>query len=60
MLHELLGRLDEVPDGPVYVHCQSGYRASIAVSLLDRAGHDAVLIDDSFDDAADSGISLVD
>ncbi len=59
-LHELLGRLDEVPDGLVHVHCQSGYRASIAVSLLDRAGHDAVLIDDSFDNAADSGISLAD
>lgn len=57
-LHELLGRLDDVPDGVVYVHCQSGYRASIAVSLLDRAGHDAVLIDDDFDNAADAGIAM--
>ena len=59
-LHELLGRLDEVPSGVVHVHCQSGYRASIAVSLLDRAGHDVVLIDDDFEHAADSGIALVD
>ncbi len=59
-LHELLGRLDEVPAGPVHVHCQSGYRASIAASLLDRAGHDAVLIDDSFDNANDSGLPLAD
>ncbi len=59
-LHELLGRLDEVPAGLVYVHCQSGYRASIAVSLLDRAGHDAVLIDDSFDNARNGGFTLVD
>ncbi|WP_420452347.1 rhodanese-like domain-containing protein [Ilumatobacter sp.] len=58
-LHELLGRLDEVPDGTVHVHCRSGYRASIAASLLDRAGHDVVLVDDSFDDAAESGIALV-
>lgn len=57
-LHELLGRLDEVPDGVVHVHCKSGYRASIASSLLDRAGHDVVLIDDDFDNAADSGIPL--
>ncbi|BAN04301.1 MBL fold metallo-hydrolase [Ilumatobacter coccineus] len=57
-LHELLSRLDEVPDGVVYVHCKSGYRASIATSLLDRAGHDVVLIDDSFDNATDSGIAV--
>ncbi len=58
-LHELLGRLDEVPAGLVHEHCQSASRASIAPSLLDRAGHDVVLIDDSFDNAADSGIALV-
>ncbi len=58
-LHELLDRLDEVPDGRFFVHCQSGYRASIAASLLDRAGHDAVLIDDDFEHAADSGITLI-
>ena len=59
-LHELLGRLDEVPEGVVHVHCRSGYRASIAASLLDRAGHDVVLIDDGFDNAADSGIPVAD
>ncbi len=59
-LHELLARLDDVPEGRVFVHCQSGYRASIAASLLDRAGHDVVLIDDGFDNAADSGRAIVD
>ena len=54
-LHEVLGRLADVPDGPVAVHCQSGYRASIAASLLDRAGRDIVLIDDHYDHAARSG-----
>lgn len=58
-LHELLSRLNEVPTGRVYVHCQSGYRASIAASLLDRAGHDAILIDDDFDNAGDAGLPLV-
>jgi len=41
------------------VHCQSGYRASIATSLLDRAGHEVVLVDDDFDHAADSGRPLI-
>jgi rhodanese-related sulfurtransferase len=35
------------------VHCASGYRASIAASLLDRAGRDVVLIDDDFENAKD-------
>jgi len=35
-LHELADRIDEVPDGEVWVYCGSGYRASIAASVLDR------------------------
>jgi len=58
-LHGLLGRLDEVPsDQPVWVHCAAGYRASIAAGVLDRAGRDVVLIDDSYDNAADAGLSI--
>ncbi len=45
-LHELLQRMGEVPDGPVWVYCASGYRASIASSLLARAGKNVVLIDE--------------
>jgi hydroxyacylglutathione hydrolase len=48
-LHELPGRLGEIPAGPVWVHCKSGYRASIAASLLDAAGREVVLIDDDLD-----------
>ncbi|MGH3942552.1 MAG: MBL fold metallo-hydrolase [Pseudonocardiaceae bacterium] len=44
-LHSLLERLDEIPDIQLWVHCASGVRAAIAASLLDRAGHDVVLID---------------
>lgn len=58
-LHELVARIGDVPAGRVHVHCQSGYRASIAVSLLDRAGHEAILVDDQFDNAHQSGRPLV-
>jgi hydroxyacylglutathione hydrolase len=39
-LQHLLERLDEVPCGPrtVVVHCASGYRSSIAASILERRG----------------------
>jgi glyoxylase-like metal-dependent hydrolase (beta-lactamase superfamily II)/rhodanese-related sulfurtransferase len=38
-LHELRARLAEVPAGPrLVVHCQSGYRSSVAVSLLAQLG----------------------
>ena len=52
-LHELPGRLDEVPAGEVWVHCAGGYRASVAASLLDAAGRRLVAVDDSFDNAAE-------
>ncbi|MGB8652201.1 MAG: rhodanese-like domain-containing protein [Mycobacteriales bacterium] len=57
-LHELLERVDEVPDGPVWVHCGAGYRASVAAAVLDRAGKQVTAIDDDFTHAADSGIPL--
>ncbi len=54
-LHELEVRLDELPDDEIWVHCAGGYRASIAASLLDRAGRRTVLIDDNWDAAVDRG-----
>ncbi len=56
-IHELLERLDEVPSGTLWVHCLSGYRASICTSLLAREGHDVVLIDDEFDEAVKLGLT---
>lgn len=47
-LHELEARLAELPDGEVWVHCATGYRSSIAASLLDRAGRKVVSIDDEW------------
>jgi rhodanese-related sulfurtransferase len=47
-----------VPAGPVWVHCASGYRSSIAASYLDRAGISVVLIDDDFDNAVKLGLTV--
>jgi hydroxyacylglutathione hydrolase len=42
-LPSLPARLDEVPAGPLAVICGSGYRSSLATSLLERAGRRDVL-----------------
>jgi rhodanese-related sulfurtransferase len=54
-VYDLRGRQGEVPDGEVWVHCQSGYRASIGASLMDCAGRDVVHIDDDWDNAEAAG-----
>jgi rhodanese-related sulfurtransferase len=55
-LHQLVAGNATVPTGPLWVHCASGFRASIAASLLHRSGHDVVLIDDPFVNAGALGI----
>ena len=57
-IHELADRLDEVPAGEVWVYCGSGYRASIAASMLARAGRRPVLVDGDYDDP-DTGAAAV-
>ena len=62
-LHELPGRLGELPGqgasrAPVWVHCQGGYRASVAASLLAAAGHRVTLVDDDYGRAATAGLRL--
>ncbi len=37
-LVELQRRLEEIPPGPVVVHCQGGSRAAIAASILQQSG----------------------
>jgi glyoxylase-like metal-dependent hydrolase (beta-lactamase superfamily II)/rhodanese-related sulfurtransferase len=56
-LQSLLTRLGELPDCRLWVHCASGYRASIAASLLDRAYLDVVYVDDDFSHAVDIGLA---
>ncbi|MFF4566270.1 rhodanese-like domain-containing protein [Streptomyces sp. NPDC001435] len=57
-IHTLHRRLDEVPEGEVWVHCAGGMRAAIAASLLDAAGRDVVAVDDSFDAAEKAGLTV--
>ena len=61
-LHELPARRDEVPaGGEVWVYCGSGYRASVAASML-AAGDDKdrhlVVINDEWANAADAGLPI--
>ena len=57
-LHELADRLDEVPDSGVWVHCASGYRASIAASVLDGAGKKITAISGDFGEAEQAGLPV--
>ncbi|MGW3770253.1 MBL fold metallo-hydrolase [Actinomadura verrucosospora] len=59
-LPELTGRLEELPDGTIWVHCGSGYRAAAATSLLQRAGIPTVHIDDAYSEAAPAGLTITD
>lgn len=53
-LDQLEDRMDDVPaDRPVWVHCATGFRASIAASLVERAGRSVVAIHDDWTKAAD-------
>jgi rhodanese-related sulfurtransferase len=54
----VLHRLEEVPAGPVWVHCAGGYRAGVVAALLDAHGVDVIAVDDSFDNAGPAGLSL--
>ena len=58
-LHELAARLDEVPDGAVWVHCEAGYRAAVAASLLAARGRQVVAINDQFGAAEQAGLTIV-
>jgi hydroxyacylglutathione hydrolase len=58
-IHELVRRMDEVPsDREVWVHCASGYRSSLAASLLARAGRKPVMIDDESARIKELGIEV--
>ncbi|MER5985104.1 MBL fold metallo-hydrolase [Streptomyces sp. NPDC001787] len=56
-LHQLPGRLGEIPPGVVWVHCAGGMRAAIGASLLDAAGREVVAVDDGFEAARAAGLT---
>lgn len=58
-IHEIVERVSDVPDGEVWVHCEGGYRASVAASVLAAAGRHVVAIDDSYEEAKNAGLPLV-
>jgi hydroxyacylglutathione hydrolase len=58
-LHELKARMSEIPAGQIWVHCQAGYRAAVAASLLAANGRDVVAINDDFGSASPAGLRTV-
>jgi glyoxylase-like metal-dependent hydrolase (beta-lactamase superfamily II)/rhodanese-related sulfurtransferase len=57
-LHELPGRVAELPPGEVWVHCESGYRSTLAASILAARGRSVVSVDDDFAGAAAAGLAM--
>ena len=57
-IHEIADRVEEVPEGEVWVHCASGYRSSIAASFLAAAGRNLVAVDDDYTKAAEAGLPI--
>jgi hydroxyacylglutathione hydrolase len=57
-LHELHGRLAELPNEELWIYCRTGYRASVAASILDAAGRTVVAIDDDYSRAATAGLPI--
>ncbi|MGH3343653.1 MAG: MBL fold metallo-hydrolase [Carbonactinosporaceae bacterium] len=60
-VHDLVSRLDrlgDIPEGTLWVHCASGYRAGIAASILDQAGRDVVHVDDDWSRVPEQGLSV--
>jgi hydroxyacylglutathione hydrolase len=57
-LHELPGRVAELPSGEVWVHCESGYRSILAASILAAHGRSVVSVDDDFTSAAAAGLAM--
>jgi hydroxyacylglutathione hydrolase len=44
--YEIPDRINELPDGELWIYCATGNRATVAASLLANAGREVVLIDD--------------
>jgi len=58
-VHDLPGAdLERLRGRNVWVHCAAGFRATIAASLLERAGIPCVIVDDLIDVAAELGLAV--
>lgn len=58
LLQDLADQLEQLPSGPIWAHCASGFRASVAASILSRGGKQVVLIDDEWAKASPAGIAM--
>ena len=61
-LPELVDRLAELPApgrDELWVHCQTGFRAAVAASMLELAGYAVVLVDEPFSAASEAGLPVV-
>jgi hydroxyacylglutathione hydrolase len=56
---DLAGQAGELPPGEVWVYCQSGYRATVAASILAARGREVVSVDEDFGRAGPAGLTLV-
>ena len=55
-LPQLWREISRLPAGRVWLHCRTGFRATIAAALLARAGRDVVVVDDEFERAESAGL----
>ncbi|ODU06458.1 MAG: MBL fold metallo-hydrolase [Pseudonocardia sp. SCN 72-86] len=58
-LHNLLERMGDVPVREVWIYCNTGYRASIAASILAANGHDVVAVDEDYDSVFATDLPIV-
>ncbi len=57
--HELPDRTGELGTGEVWVYCHTGYRSTLAASVLAARGRRVVSVDDEFENAAAAGVPVV-
>ena len=55
-LPELWREISRLPAGRVWLHCRTGFRATVAAALLARAGRDVVVVDDEWERAESAGL----
>ena len=55
---DLPARAGELPPGEVWVYCQSGYRATVAASILAARGREVISVDEDFGRAGPAGVTL--
>ena len=56
--NELPRRVGEIPPGEVWIYCRTGYRSTVAASVLAAVGRQVVSIDDEFNHAEGAGLTL--